>query len=127
MKKAKGLILIEILLSGVILALSVASAMYLFKIGYENIGRADEIYILHSKIPLAYNIIKASLPDRKYGKEFLGDEVELDWRADLISRVTLKSLDQSFNVYLFKVKFRLLYKEQEKAYEVYILSNEKSR
>jgi hypothetical protein len=127
MKKTKGLILIEILLSGVILALSVASAMYLFKIGYENIGRADEIYILHSKIPLAYNIIKASLPDRKYGKESLGDEVELNWRADLISRVTLKSLDQRFNVYLFKVNFRLLYKEQEKAYEVYILSNEKAR
>jgi hypothetical protein len=127
MKKIKGFILIEILLSGVILALSVASAMYLFKIGYENIGRADEIYILHSKIPLAYNIIKASLPDRKYGKEFLGDEVELNWRADLISRVTLKSNEQNFYVYLFKVNFRLLYKEQEKAYEVYILSNEKAR
>jgi hypothetical protein len=127
MKKAKGFILIEILISGVILALSVASAMYLFKIGYENIGRADDIYIIHSKFPLALNIIKSNLPDKKYGKEFLGDGVELNWKSEPISRVALKSNEQNFYVYLFKVHFRLLYKEQEKAYEVFILSNEKAR
>jgi len=127
MKKFKGFILIEILISGIILALSVASAMYLFKIGYENTGKADDIYIIHSKIPVALNTIKSNLPDKKYGREFLSDGVELNWKSDLVSRTALKSQNATFYVYLFKVNFNLLFKEQQKDYEVFVLSNEKAR
>jgi len=127
MRKSKGFILIEILISGVILALSVASAMYLFKIGYENIGRADDIYIIHSKIPMALNTIKSNLPDKKYGREFLGDGTELNWKSDIVSRATLKTNSGNFYVYLFKVNFSLLFKEQKKEYEIFLLTNEKAR
>lgn len=125
-KHDNGFILIEILISGIILASCIAAAMYLFKIGYENLGKADVIYLIHSKIPLAVNYIKAS--EKKEGSQDLGDGVKLQWKSEIIAKSIGKGQRDGkeipFNIYLYRVNFIIKAKDEEKSYEAYILKYE---
>lgn len=129
MKNHKGFILIEILISGIILASITAASMYLFKIGYLNLAKADNVYILNSKIPLAINLIKNS--EKRESIEDLGDGVFLRWKSKLLSKsfVTTKndSREIKFFVYLYLVYFNLSMQDEKKDYEIYVLKYEKIR
>lgn len=129
MKKCEGFILIEILISGVILALSIAASMYLFNVGYQHLGKADQVYLIHSKLPTAINLIRTA--EKNYGIETLGDGVTLRWKSELLERsVTSFYLEQrqvKFYVYLYKVNFSIYTKNMQKDYEIYLLKNEKIR
>lgn len=129
MKKCEGFILIEILISGVILALSIAASMYLFNVGYQHLGKADQIYTIHSKLPIAINLIRTT--EKNYGMETLGDGVTLRWKSELLERaVTSFYLEQrqiKFYVYLYKVNFSIHTKNMQRDYEIYLLKNEKIR
>lgn len=129
MKNCKGFILIEILVAGIILASCIAASMYLFKVGYSNLGKAENIYLIHSKMPLALNILRFS--EKKEGQEDLGDEVVLKWKSELLSKsVATGQKDQKeikFYIYLYKIYFSLSNQNEEKNYEIYLLKYEKMR
>lgn len=129
MKNHKGFILIEILISGIILASCIAASMYLFKIGYQHLGKADNVYLIHSKIPVAINLIRAS--EKKEGIEDLGDGVSLRWKSELVAKsIASGQKDQKeikFYIYLYKVYFTVGNQTEQKNYEIYLLKHEKIR
>ncbi|MEN2985836.1 MAG: hypothetical protein ABDH16_04190 [Thermodesulfovibrionaceae bacterium] len=129
MKNHKGFVLIEILISGVILASCIAASMYLFKVGYQHLGKADNVYLIHSKIPLAINLIKAS--EKREGTEELGDGVILKWNSELISKSIasgqIEQREVKFYIYLYKVYFIIGNQDEQKSYEFYVVKHERMR
>lgn len=129
MKNYRGFILIEVLIAGIILASCIAASMYLFNVGYSNLGKAESIYLNHSKIPLALNILRFS--ERKEGIEDLGDRVILRWKSELLSKSVATGLKEQketkFYIYLYKIYFNLDSKNEQKNYEIYVLKYEKMR
>ncbi len=126
-KSKKGFLLVELLISGVILASCIAAAMYLFKIGYQNLDRAEKVYLVYSKLPLAINHIKVS--SEKEGSLDLGDGVKLIWNSDLLAKGLAKgqngSMEVPFKISLYRVNLTLKRKDDEKRYTLIVLKYEK--
>lgn len=129
MRQIKGFILIEILISGVILASSIAAAMYLFRVGSQSLAKADSIYLIHSKIPIAINLIRAS--NKNEGTEDLSDGISLKWKKELIAKSTatgqINQREIKYYIYLYKVVFTIGNQVEQKTYEIYLLQHERMR
>lgn len=91
--------LIEILLAGLILALSVGASMYLFSLGFRHLKGAEEILLLQSKLPQALALIK-TVEDFD-GEQNLGDGVILKWKITPITKAVTSGQDEQ----LREVKF----------------------
>lgn len=124
----RGYVLIEVLLGGIILALCIGVAMYLFNLGYSLLIKSKNNQIICSKIPIALNIIK-SLPEKE-GVLHLGDDVLLKWKAEEISKTEVLGEDiklkkVQFKIFLYKVHFTLERDKIKRIYETFIIKNEK--
>lgn len=120
----RGFLILEILIAGLILTSSIAAAMYLFKMGFEYLQKANDSNVISSKLPDAVNLIKIINLEQKSGTESLSDDVTLRWESGLIEKITpvhqtaegtIQSLHE---LYLYKVNFRLEYKTIQREYEI---------
>jgi hypothetical protein len=119
-----GFILIEVLISGVILTTSIAATMYLFRMGFDYLERANKSNLLSSKLIQAASLIKNLDLEQKSGSELLGAQVSLKWEARLLGRARpIKkggefSVQSLYEISLYRVNIILSVKDIERAYTV---------
>ena len=120
----KGFIVVEILIAGLILTASIAATMYLFRMGFDYLERANQSNILSSKLTQATGLIRTLDMQRKSGEEDLGEGVTLKWEARLLgSARPVKGQAENFiasahELSLYRVLFSLNYKGIVQEYKV---------
>jgi hypothetical protein len=125
--REKGFIVLEILMAGLILTSSIAATMYLFRMGFEHLERANQSNVLASKLTQATGLIDILDLQRKSGKEDIGDGVELKWEARLVgsSRPTRGGgeflIPSAHELLLYRVDFSLRCRGIFREYQVHVL------
>jgi hypothetical protein len=112
----KGFLLIDTLIAGLIITSSVAATMVLFRVGFENLQRANRANELSSKVAPAINLIKTLDLTKGSGTVGLGDGVVVKWQAKLILRAGRYIEDEpgrrdttiTGNEYLYQVNFSII-------------------
>lgn len=130
MKSEKGFLVLEMLVAGLILTASIAAAMYLFRIGAQNLERVNNSNLLSAKLPQALSLIRELELEKPAGTEELGDGVLLSWQSKLVEKLVpgqRKGTDASeivkiaHELDLFQVDFRLQYEERlNREYSIYV-------
>jgi hypothetical protein len=119
-----GFIVIEILIAGLILTASIAATMYLFRMGFDYLERANQSNVLSSKLTEATGLIRTLDMEKKSGEEDLGEGVILKWDARLLdsSRPVKRQGDVSIpslhELLLYRVLFSLNYQGIVQEYKV---------
>jgi hypothetical protein len=83
---SRGFLVLEVLIAGLILTASIASAMYLFRIGFTNMDRVNRVNLLSAKLLQAGSLLKILDLERQAGTEELGEGVIMKWNAHLLGR-----------------------------------------
>ncbi|KJR40402.1 hypothetical protein MCHI_003694 [Candidatus Magnetoovum chiemensis] len=120
-KNDRGFLVIEILICGLILTSSIAATMYLFRVGYEALDKAEASNVIASKVPQAINILRSSDFKTAKSKIDLGDNTEMLWKAknigsDNFRKYTLTQGTNKFDIYLYEIAFSISYKTIKKEY-----------
>ena len=84
--RQRGFLLLEVLIAGLILTASIASVMYLFRTGFENLERVDRVNLLSEKLLQAGSLLKVIDLEKQSGTEDLGDGVAMKWSSHLLAR-----------------------------------------
>jgi len=119
-----GFIVVEILIAGLILTASIAATMYLFRMGFDYLERANQSNVLSSKLTQAAGLIRTLELQKKSGEEDLGEGVTLKWEAQLLGSSRPVKGQAEFSVpsihelLLYRVLFSLTYKGINKEYRV---------
>jgi len=122
--RQKGFLVIEILIAGLILTASIAAAMYLFRMGYVYLEKANWSNTISVKLIQAANIVKVLDLEKKSGIEDMGEGVSMKWDAQLISSARpmkgeAGEMVQSMHIIsLYKVNFSLAYRDSAREYNV---------
>jgi hypothetical protein len=120
----KGFIVLDVLIAGLILTSSIAATMYLFRMGFDYLERANQSNLLSSKLPQATGLIRTLDMQKSSGEEDIGEGVTLKWEARLLgaSRPVKGwgefSIPPLHELFLYRVNFRLNYKEIVREYQV---------
>ena len=120
----KGFIVIDIMIAGLILTASIAATMYLFRMGFDYLERANQSNVLSSKLTQATGLIRTLDMQKKSGEEDLGESVTLKWDARLLdaSRPVRGegelSVPPMHELLLYRVLFSLNYKGIVQEYKV---------
>jgi hypothetical protein len=122
--REKGFIVVEIMIAGLILTASIAATMYLFRMGFDHLERANQSNILSSKLTQATGLIRTLDMQKKSGEEDLGEGVTLKWDTRLLGssrpvrgqgEFTIASMHE---LLLYRVLFSLNYKGIVQEYKV---------
>jgi hypothetical protein len=119
----QGFIVLEVLISGLILTSSIAATMYLFRMGFDYLDRANKSNLLSSKIVQAIGLIKQLDLQQKTGSEDLGEGVVLRWEAQMLRHTRPirtsgeEPLPSLFDIFLYRVDFTLSLKGIQRAYQ----------
>ena len=137
MKNPKGFLVLEMLIAGVILTASVAAAMYLFRIGAENLARVKNSNVISAKLPQAVSLIRGLDLQKPSGTEELGDGVMLRWESRLIDRLLPGQTDltspgriasAAHELHLFQVEFSLEYEDRlKREYSIHVFRHKSLR
>jgi hypothetical protein len=123
LKNEKGFLVLEMLVAGLILTASIAAAMYLFRIGAQNLERVNNSNLLSAKLPQALSLLRALDLKKAAGTEELGDGVLLRWQSKLMEelvpgqaggRPLAPIVRAAHELYLFQVDFSLEYEDRLK-------------
>ena len=119
----QGFIVLDILIAGLILTSSIAATMYLFRMGFDYLERANQSNVLSSKLTQATGLIRTLDLEKNSGKEDIGEGVILKWEVQLLGRSTpvkegTESPMLSFHeLLLYRVYFSLNYKGTIREYQ----------
>lgn len=129
-KNSRGFLVLEVLIAGLILTASIASAMYLFRMGFDHMERVNNVNLLSAKLLQAGSLLKIMELERQSGAEDLGDGVMMKWEAHLIARnnqnepgtnsfsgVAVKR-NSSHDLFLYRVDFLLEFKGSMRGYHI---------
>ena len=125
-RREKGFIVIEILIAGLILTASIAATMYLFRMGFEYLERANQSNVLASKLTQATGLIQTLELQKKSGEEDIGEGINLKWEARLLgsSKPTRGEADfpvpSLHELMLYRVDFSLRYKGMHREYQIHV-------
>lgn len=116
-RRVGGFLLLEVLVSALIIAGAVASAMYLFRLGFQYMEKIRVQNELLSKVPQVVSYLSHSANlEKGTGNLKLSDEIEVRWQAVEIDRLRPKFdfegqlLDSNFEIYLYSVNFTVIMK-----------------
>jgi len=129
-EKSRGFLVLEVLIAGLILTASIASAMYLFRMGFDHMERVNKVNLLSAKLLQAGSLLKIVELERHSGTEDLGDGVIMKWESHLVARnnqtgsgtnsssgVAVKR-NFSHDLFLYKVDFLLEFKGSMREYHI---------
>jgi len=122
--RCNGFIVLEILIAGLILTTSIAATMYLFRMGFDYLERANQSNLLSSKITQATGLIRTLDMQKSSGEEDIGEGVTLKWEARLLSASRpIKgwgefSVQSIHDLLLYRVNFSLNYKGIVREYQL---------
>jgi len=120
----KGFIVLDILIAGLILTASIAATMYLFRMGFDYLERANQSNVLSSKLTQATGLIRTLELEKKSGEEDIGEGVTLKWNAQLLGSSRPTKGDADFSVQsihellLYRLFFSLNYKGLIREYQI---------
>jgi len=121
--RCNGFIVLDILIAGLILTASIAATMYLFRMGFDYLERANQSNVLSSKLTQATGLIRTLELEKKSGEEDVGEGVTLKWEARLLAasrpvkgwaEFSMPSLHE---LLLYRVYFSLNYKGAIREYQ----------
>jgi hypothetical protein len=121
---AKGFIVLEILIAGLILTGSIAATMYLFRMGFDYLQKANESNLLSAKLTQATGLIRTLDLKKESGAEDVGEGVMLKWKARLLSSakpvrgVDESSLPSVHELQLYRVDFSLNFRGIIRDYQI---------
>jgi len=118
-----GSITIDVLIAGMILTAGIAASMYLFKLGFRYLEKANTANAIALKVAQAPALLRTIDLTKESGFEELGDGVTLKWTSKLISksrpeRLTEVKIFSSHEFYLYEVTLNFEYKETTKTYKI---------
>jgi len=122
--RQQGFIVLDILIAGLILTSSIAATMYLFRMGFDYLERANQSNVLSSKLTQAAGLIRTLDLQKNSGEEDLGDDVTLKWKSQLLGfskpikgegEMTIQSIHE---LLLYRVDFSLQYKGNIREYQI---------
>ena len=120
----KGFIVLDILIAGLILTASIAATMYLFRMGFDYLERANQSNMLSSKLTQATGLLRTLDMQKNSGEEDIGEGVSLKWEARLLSASRPTKVGAEFSVQsihellLYRVNFSLNYKGLIREYQL---------
>ena len=120
----QGFIVLDILIAALILTSSIAVTMYLFRMGFDYLERANQSNLLSSKLTQATGLIRTLDMQKSPGEEDIGEGVILKWEVQLLGRSTPVTegtespMLSPYELFLYRVNFRLNYKEIAGEYQV---------
>jgi len=122
--RQQGFIVLDILIAGLILTSSIAATMYLFRMGFDYLERANQSNLLSSKLTQATGLIRTLGLEKSSGEEDIGEGVTLKWKAKLLGsskptkgegEMTIQSIHE---LLLYRVNFKLNYKGIVREYQI---------
>jgi hypothetical protein len=131
-ENSRGFLVLEVLIAGLILTASIASAMYLFRMGFDHMERVNRVNLLSAKLLQAGSLLKIIELEKQSGTEELGDGVIMKWRARL--QASDKQIEKgnvspggvvvrqnySHDLFLYRVDFLLDYKGSAREYSIHV-------
>jgi hypothetical protein len=125
MKKSrdKGFLVLDILIAGVILASCIAATMYLFRVGFESLERANRLNLISEKALHSASMLRTVIAERPAGEEDLGEGVVLKWQSRLLGHTQprIKDVDSlalaMHEMMLYRVDFSLNHRGDERTYQ----------
>jgi hypothetical protein len=120
----QGFLLVEILIAGLILTASIAATMYLFRMGYDYLEKADRSNVLSSKLIQVASFFRSVDLGKESGEEDLGGGVTMTWEARLLGQARPTRGGGEFAILsmhellLYKVNFSLAYQGTSREYEI---------
>ncbi len=127
LKRNDGFLLVEILIAGLIISVSIAATMHLFQVGFNHLGRVNISNQFASRLSQSINLLKTIDPEEDEGTEDVGEGVTMVWKSKLLEsarplidtgEITIPS---NHEVSLYKINFQLKYNDTERDYELNIL------
>ena len=131
-RDSRGFLVLEVLIASLILTASIASTMYLFRMGFNHMERVNQVNLLSSKLLQAGSLLKIIDLERQSGTEDMGDGVIMKWESHLLalnnpvgSGTTSSSgvmVNRNFLHYLFlyRVDFLLEFKGSIREYHIHV-------
>lgn len=122
--RQQGFLVLEILIAGFILTASIAATMYLFRMGYDYLEKANVSNTISSKVVQAQGLFRVLELQKKSGIEDMGDGVTMKWESRLLgsSKPPIETgempLPSLHELYLYRINFTLDYKGVDRSYEV---------
>lgn len=119
-----GFIVLEILIASLVLTASIAATMYLFRMGFNYLERANQSNVLSSKLVQASGLLRTLDLEKNSGTEDIGDGVVLKWQARLLgsSRPVKESAEAPIpslhELFLYRLDFSLNYKGIIREYQI---------
>jgi len=123
-ERERGFLVLEILIAGLILTASIAATMYLFRMGYNYLEKANRSNVLSSKLVQAAGLLKTLEMGGKSGVEDMGNGVTMKWTARLLGSSTPTKGGGEFAVtsihqlFLYRVDFSLVYQDVIRDYHI---------
>ena len=119
----RGSITIDVLIAGMILTAGIAASMYLFKLGFQYLEKANTANAIALKVAQTPALLRTIDLTKESGVEELGDGVTLKWTSKLIAksrpeRLTEVKILSSHELYLYEVTLNFEYKQTTKTYKI---------
>ena len=121
----KGSITIDVLIAGMILTAGIAASMYLFKLGFQYLEKANTVNIIALKVSQTPALLRTLDLSEESGIEDLGDGVTLEWTSKLIAKSKPEGLAEvkipsMYELYLYEVTLKFIYKDKIKTDKIHI-------
>ena len=121
----KGSITIDVLIAGMILTAGIAASMYLFKLGFKYLEKANTANAIALKVSQIPALLRTFDFSKESGTEDLGDGVTLEWTSKLIAksrpeRLAEIKIPSMHELYLYEVTLKFIYKDKIKTYKIHI-------
>jgi hypothetical protein len=122
----KGFLVLEMLVAGMILTASIAAAMYLFRIGAQNLERVENSNLISAKLPQVMSLLRGLDLAKPGGVETLGDGVVLRWESALVDHVVpgqpeAKGARLAQEIGLYRVDFSVEYENRlKREYSIHV-------
>ena len=126
MKRFKrGSITVDILIAGVVLTAGIAASMYLFRLGFNYLEKANTAQLIATKVSQTPALLRTLDFSQEEGIEDLGDGVTLKWSAKLIAKSRPERVGETkmlamHELYLYEVTLNYHYKDTVRSYKVNI-------
>ena len=129
---SQGFLVLEVLIAGLILTASIASAMYLFRMGFDHMERVNHVNLLSAKLLQAGSLLKIIDLEKQSGTEEMGDGVIMKWESHLLARNNpVRSETNSLSsvmtkrtslhdLLLYRVDFLLEFKGSRREYHIHV-------
>jgi len=131
-ENSRGFLVLEVLIAGLILTASIASAMYLFRMGFDHMERVNRVNLLSAKLLQAGSLLKIIELEKQSGTEDMGDGVNMKWQARLLASDkqiergnvspggVVVTQNYSHDLFLYRVDFLLDYKGSTREYSIHV-------